>query len=229
MHLHEQQSELAAPQHATTREVQQERAEHLDVRSPTAALSPSSVIAMQRSVGNASTTQYLQREEQEQASPVHSAIKSGGAPLDRATRSTMEQHLGADFSDVRLHVDAKSAESVKAAAYTVGNDIVVHPNHFAAGSVSAQRTLAHELTHVKQQRSGPVEGTMAPGGVKVSTPTDRFEREAESNATAFMQHSQASSTDEARRGHDHDHEGEGSLQRLTVQRQEESEEESEEG
>jgi hypothetical protein len=42
--------------------------------------------------------------------------------------------------------------------------------------------LAHELTHVVQQRSGPVEGTPTGGGIQVSDPSDRFEREAVSNA-----------------------------------------------
>ena len=37
------------------------------------------------------------------------------------------------------------------------------------------RTLAHELTHVVQQRSGPVEGTETGGGVRVSDPSDRFD------------------------------------------------------
>ena len=30
--------------------------------------------------------------------------------------------------------------------------------------------LAHELTHVVQQRSGPVDGTSTGGGIKVSDP-----------------------------------------------------------
>ena len=47
-------------------------------------------------------------------------------------------------------------------------------------------TLAHELTHVVQQRSGPVDGTSAPGGIKVSDPSDRFEREAAANAERVM-------------------------------------------
>ena len=46
--------------------------------------------------------------------------------------------------------------------------------------------LAHELTHVVQQRNGPVDGTDAGGGVKVSDPSDRFEREAVSNADRLM-------------------------------------------
>jgi hypothetical protein len=37
-----------------------------------------------------------------------------------------------------------------------------------------------------QQRSGPVDGTSAPGGIKLSDPSDRFEREAASNAERVM-------------------------------------------
>src|SRR5438552_9072778 len=46
--------------------------------------------------------------------------------------------------------------------------------------------LAHELTHVVQQRSGPVDGTPAAGGIKVSDPADSFEQAAESTADRVM-------------------------------------------
>ena len=46
--------------------------------------------------------------------------------------------------------------------------------------------LAHELTHVVQQRNGPVDGTDAGGGVKISDPSDRFERDAVANADRVM-------------------------------------------
>jgi hypothetical protein len=46
--------------------------------------------------------------------------------------------------------------------------------------------LAHELTHVVQQRSGPVAGTPAPGGIQISHPSDRFEQAAESSADRVM-------------------------------------------
>jgi hypothetical protein len=42
-----------------------------------------------------------------------------------------------------------------------------------------RHTLAHELTHVIQQRQGPVAGADNGAGLKVSDPSDRFEREAE--------------------------------------------------
>jgi hypothetical protein len=47
-------------------------------------------------------------------------------------------------------------------------------------------TLAHELTHVLQQRSGPVAGTDDGTGLRISDPADRFERDAETNATRAM-------------------------------------------
>lgn len=156
--------------------------------------SPSLVLAMQRSVGNAGVASYLQREragEDDPAtsarrSPVHDVVGGGGSPLDPGTRSQMEQSLGGSFGDVRLHVDRTSAESVQAAAFTVGKDIVVHPDHFSPGTPQAQRTLAHELTHVKQQAAGPVAGALREGGVRVSDPSDRFEQEAEHTADAAM-------------------------------------------
>ena len=46
--------------------------------------------------------------------------------------------------------------------------------------------IAHELTHVVQQRNGPVDGADAGGGVKVSDPSDRFERAAVANADRLM-------------------------------------------
>ena len=53
-------------------------------------------------------------------------------------------------------------------------------------SDAGRTTLAHELTHVVQQRSGPVDGTSAGGGIKVSDPSDRFEQEAAANAERVM-------------------------------------------
>src|SRR5438552_18718659 len=46
--------------------------------------------------------------------------------------------------------------------------------------------LAHELTHVVQQRSGPVDGTPAAGGIKVSHPSDSLEQAADSTADRVM-------------------------------------------
>ncbi|NEE20089.1 DUF4157 domain-containing protein, partial [Streptomyces sp. SID7499] len=70
-----------------------------------------------------------------------------------------------------------SATEIGARAYTSGNHVVI-----GTGGTD-KHTLAHELTHVIQQRQGPVAGTDNGTGLKVSEPSDRFEREAEANAT----------------------------------------------
>ncbi|MER5612477.1 DUF4157 domain-containing protein [Streptomyces sp. NPDC002215] len=118
-----------------------------------------------------------------QRSTVHDVLRTPGRALDEETRTDMEDRLGADFSDVRVHTDAAaraSAAEVGAHAYTSGNHIVI-------GTGGADRhTLAHELTHVIQQRRGAVAGTDRGDGLKVSDPSDRFEREAEASARHAM-------------------------------------------
>lgn len=150
------------------------------------ALSPESVLGLQRAAGNAAVAELVE----EGRSPVHDVIGSGGGrPLDTDVRTDMEARLGHDFSDVRVHDDASasaSAKAVNAHAYTVGNNVVFQRDQYDPSSQAGRVTLAHELTHVVQQRSGPVDGTSAPGGIKLSDPSDRFEREAASNAERVM-------------------------------------------
>ncbi|MFF3735102.1 DUF4157 domain-containing protein [Streptomyces sp. NPDC002476] len=160
---------------------------------------------LQRAVGNSavgavlqrqvlqrqeSRAEELQRQEEAERSPVHDVISSGGGqPLDTDTRTDMERRMGADFSDVRVHTDSAAHESAKgvgAHAYTVGSDVVFQRDAYDPSSPQGRTTLAHELTHVIQQRNGPVEGTEAPGGIRVSDPSDRFEREAVANADRVL-------------------------------------------
>jgi hypothetical protein len=68
----------------------------------------------------------------------------------------MEQQLGHDFSKVRIHTDAPaaaSARSVAARAYTVGERIVFGQGEFRPQTSGGRSVLAHELTHVAQQRA----------------------------------------------------------------------------
>ncbi|WP_197674911.1 DUF4157 domain-containing protein [Terriglobus roseus] len=85
---------------------------------------------------------------------VHEVLRSPGHPLDRKTRSFMEERFASDFSDVRVHVDSQAAQSaaaVRARAYTVGNNVVFGAGNFAPASHEGKRLIAHELTHVLQQ------------------------------------------------------------------------------
>lgn len=184
--------DLAAPERATAKldRVSAESRAGRALHGPPAVLR-SEVLGLQRTIGNAAVAQLLKAAEDDEASPVRDVVgRGGGSPLDAETRAHMEPRFGQDFSTVRVHTDAKAVESARAVgarAYTVGNDIVLGNSSANLGSPTWQRTLAHELTHVVQQRSGPVEGTEAPGGIKISDPSDRFEREAEQTADRVMQ------------------------------------------
>lgn len=154
-------------------------------RGRTDVLDPDAILGLQRSAGNGAVAQLMEEER----SPVHDVISSGGRPIEPDVREDMEARLGHDFSDVRIHDDAAAADSARAVnahAYTVGSNVVFQRNVYDPSSTAGKTTLAHELTHVIQQRNGPVEGTSAPGGIKVSDPSDRFEREASANADRVM-------------------------------------------
>jgi len=88
---------------------------------------------------------------------ISEVFRSGsGQPLDTVTRSSMEEHLGFDFRDVRLHTDALSAQSARAMnalAFTVGQDIVFDTGQYAPGTRQGRHLLAHELTHVLQHQA----------------------------------------------------------------------------
>ncbi len=152
----------------------------------TDVLGRAAVLRLQRAAGNAGTAAAL---EDERESPIADVIgKGGGAPLDGSLRGVMEHSFGTDFGDVRVHAGASasaSARAVDAHAYTVGSEIVLGEGT-SPGAPGFDRTLAHELTHVIQQRSGPVEGTPAGGGVSISNPSDRFEQAAEATADRVM-------------------------------------------
>jgi hypothetical protein len=161
----------------------------------TDALTPAAVMHLQKTAGNATVSAAL--EEQEPSLVKDVVGSGGGTPIDNDTRGFMESRLGADFSDVRVHTDAtasESARSVQAHAYTVGSDVVFQSGKYAPESDSGKRMLAHELTHVVQQRSGPVAGTPAPGGIQISNPSDRFEQAAESSADRVMSASASAPT-----------------------------------
>jgi hypothetical protein len=158
---------------------------------------PEAVLGMQRSVGNEAVVQLLAGHEGEAdeaagggSSPVLDVVgRGGGQALDAHTRKGMEQALDADLSDVRIHHDSAasaSAQAVQAHAYTVGSDVVFQSGLYQPDTPTGQRMLAHELTHVVQQRSGPVEGSATGDGIAVSDPSDRFERAAEANAERIM-------------------------------------------
>ena len=102
------------------------------------------LMALQRLAGNSAVNNVI-----------HSL--GGGSPLPKELRGEMEQRFGEDFSSVRMHTDARaaqSAEDLSAKAYTYGNNIVFNEGRFVPETTEGKRLLAHELTHVVQQRRG---------------------------------------------------------------------------
>ncbi len=155
------------------------------VEGRTDVLGPAGMLHLQRAAGNGATAGLAEEER----SPVLDVVSGGGTSLDEPVRRDMESRMGHDFSDVRVHTDATadhSARSVSAHAYTVGSNIVFQRGAYDPGSPAGRTLLAHELTHVVQQRSGPVDGTPTGNGVRVSDPSDRFEQAAAANAEQVM-------------------------------------------
>lgn len=76
-----------------------------------------------------------------------------GAPLGGGVRSWMERAFGTDFSAVRVH-EGPEAASVGAIAFARGEDLFFAPGAYRPETSEGREVLAHELTHVVQQRAG---------------------------------------------------------------------------
>jgi hypothetical protein len=99
-----------------------------------------------------------------------------GRELDTDARAELEGAMGEDFSDVRIHDDAQAHElskSVSAEAFTTGSDVFFQSGRYEPGSSPGRKLLAHELTHVTQQR-----GAAPASEMTVSDPGDAAEVEA---------------------------------------------------
>src|SRR5947199_6519048 len=75
----------------------------------------------------ATPNQSIQRRPGADSFQVNLQPKSGGWPLPRDVQAKMEAALGANFSDVRIHV-GHEASAIGAIAFTWGSNI-----HFAPG------------------------------------------------------------------------------------------------
>ncbi|MEU0675314.1 DUF4157 domain-containing protein [Streptomyces sp. NPDC006172] len=154
------------------------------------------VLDLQRLAGNAAVSRAVDAErhqhsagcghEQQPAvqrsSLVHQVLNTPGRALDTPLAGEMSARFGGvDFSSVRVHTDAvaqRSAAEIGASAYTSRDHVVWDGRD--------KHTLAHELTHVVQQRQGPVSGADNGAGLRVSDPGDSYERAAEANAHRVM-------------------------------------------
>lgn len=104
------------------------------------------------------------------------AKRGRGRGLDPGARAHFEEALNEDFSDVRVHTDAEAdglSRSLAAEAFTTGSDIFFRSGTYEPLSASGRKLIAHELTHVVQQR-----GALAARELRVTNPGDASEREA---------------------------------------------------
>jgi predicted chitinase len=92
---------------------------------------------------------------------VGEVLSAPGQPLEPEVRAGMESQLGHDFGHVRVHADARAAQSARAVgaqAYTVGERVVFGAGKYQPSTRGGKHLLAHELTHVVQQTAGEVPG-----------------------------------------------------------------------
>jgi Domain of unknown function (DUF4157)/OmpA family len=109
---------------------------------------------------------------------VYDVLRDPGETLESAARLDLEDRIGHDFSHVRVHTDARAAQSarmVNALAYTVGRDVVFDAGQYRPDSFQGRRLLAHELTHVAQQPHV----TQPPANLRVGERHSGAEHEAE--------------------------------------------------
>ena len=103
-----------------------------------------------------------------------------GSSLDAGARDRFGSGLGDSLSDVQVHTDDTAdglARSVSARAFTTGNDVYFARGEYSPGTEQGNRLLAHELSHVVQQRGAPTSGPLV-----VSQPGDALEADADAAA-----------------------------------------------
>ncbi|MCP4680113.1 MAG: DUF4157 domain-containing protein [Deltaproteobacteria bacterium] len=91
-----------------------------------------------------------------------SPASAGGLPTlssfqNQDVRAGLEAELGVDPGSVNYHHDARAAHAAKALnakAFTVGNDVVFGQGFYAPGTPSGDKLIAHELSHVGQNKQG---------------------------------------------------------------------------
>jgi len=133
---------------------------HLEAHRETLA---EHILQLQRTLGNRHVQQVLGSPGHGQSGPqaapeVKAAVETKrgtGQPLEDEARADVESALGSDFSQVRIHTDAESDDlnrAVNAKAFTTGRDVFFRRGAYNPRNSAGRGVLAHELTHVVQQR-----------------------------------------------------------------------------
>jgi len=86
---------------------------------------------------------------------IRRVLSTPGIPLDPRTRNVLEPLFGHQFSQVRIYANAMASQCaarLKAKAFTVGENVVFAAGAYAPYTRAGLFLLAHELTHVVQNR-----------------------------------------------------------------------------
>uniref|UniRef100_UPI0031B6796D eCIS core domain-containing protein n=1 Tax=Haloterrigena salifodinae TaxID=2675099 RepID=UPI0031B6796D len=119
---------------------------------------------------------------------VRDVISSPGQQLDTSIQRAVEERMGDNLGDVRIHTGPKAAtacEDINARAFTVGNHIAFNHGEYDPSSPEGQHVLVHELAHVRQQTGSAVSMLPQDGDLEID-PDPRLEREAEETADRVM-------------------------------------------
>jgi len=141
-------------------ELEAERVADEVMRAPASSISPTHVAAAAHSVPD------RKEAATDLASSIDDACRRGGQSLPQDSRDFMESRFGSDFSMVRVHADASAGElarHLQARAFTTGNHVFFAAGQFQPDREPGQHLLAHELTHVVQQRGAPDRRDIAAG------------------------------------------------------------------
>ena len=114
---------------------------HSPANEPVPPRKEDRLLALQRSVGNRAVQKLLPHAE--------------GEPIPPEEREKLETAFGADLSEARVHRDQEAgelADEADATAFTAGRDIYFASGMYTPQTPEGQRLLAHELTHVLQQK-----------------------------------------------------------------------------
>ena len=83
------------------------------------------------------------------------SLDGKGRSLSNNEKNFFEPRFGHDFSNVKIHTGSEANESangLNALAYTHNNNIVFGRNQYHLNTAAGKRLMAHELTHVVQNK-----------------------------------------------------------------------------
>ncbi|TMQ07556.1 MAG: DUF4157 domain-containing protein [Deltaproteobacteria bacterium] len=187
--------ELEAQRHAMPGTLTPSSASGLPHEHAVAALAASAGSAWGRRPSEGGDTAVIARGSHGDGAPAASgpdaalAELGAGRPLESTTAARMGSAFDTSFADVQVHTDGKAgalAQQQSAHAFTIGNHVAFAPGKYAPGTIDGDTLLAHELTHVQQQRgaAGAALQRKPEGGAS----DDAAEHDADRAATTAVAH-----------------------------------------